>query len=322
MADRSGARVDDGRSVRRARRRWPIGPARARRRWSIRPGSRQTLADLPPLRQRVGSADRPPSRPLRRHWSICLGTGPVLAVARPICPAREATVDTAAQTLVDPPTRHADEMSADRPPSRGNRGRSTTVTRKSGQIDHRSRGNRGRSATVNAKAPAAATPRRPHEPLAGRRAVPARRTPRYGERRRIATGQVDQRTGEHRPDGGQQVPAEQRHPGRRRRLLGRRAQCREDHHGQCELPADAEPEHRRPDPGGRVGGERDERERHPGQRHRRGDPRPRVAEPVGQQRHAERRHELGRAEQTEQQPGLGADEPSAVYRAASQASDA
>src|SRR5689334_15338536 len=41
--------------------------------------------------------------------------------------------------MVDPPTRHADEMSAERPPSGGIRGRSTTVWGNSGQIDHRRR---------------------------------------------------------------------------------------------------------------------------------------------------------------------------------------
>src|SRR6185437_14869502 len=48
-----------------------------------------------------------------------------------------ATVDAAGQTMAAPPPRHAGEMSADRPPSGTDRGRSTTV-----------RHNRGRSTTV------------------------------------------------------------------------------------------------------------------------------------------------------------------------------
>jgi hypothetical protein len=56
------------------------------------------------------------------------------------CRATPAKVYVDGQMAVDLPTRHADEVLADRPPSAANRGRSTTVNA----------GDRGRSAIVNA----------------------------------------------------------------------------------------------------------------------------------------------------------------------------
>src|SRR6185437_1318150 len=54
-------------------------------------------------------------------------------------------------TVVDPPTRHADEMSAQRPPSAATRGRSTTVSSQPSADRPPSQTKRGRSTTVTAE---------------------------------------------------------------------------------------------------------------------------------------------------------------------------
>ena len=141
----------------------PEGP----RRWSICPRRAQTVAAVPTFRRRVRSADRPSFEPCRRRWSIgwtICGRLPRSAVVASdyavlhlILRVRmitrvfvrqcgrcarwlesggggSTTVDVSRQTVVDAPTRLADEMSAERPASGPLRGASTTVTATAGPI--------------------------------------------------------------------------------------------------------------------------------------------------------------------------------------------
>jgi len=62
---------------------------------------------------------------------------PTAAASRCCISGASATVAAAGQTVATLPPRHADTMSADRPPSAAIRGGSTTVTARPGQIDHR-----------------------------------------------------------------------------------------------------------------------------------------------------------------------------------------
>jgi hypothetical protein len=67
------------------------------------------------------------------------------------------TVAVEAQTVADAPTRRADAMSADRPPSAPVRGRSATVCAGPGRIDHRHRAGRAGGRASHAR-PGQATP--------------------------------------------------------------------------------------------------------------------------------------------------------------------
>src|SRR5690242_12761770 len=113
----------------------------------------QTVAALPTFRRRVATADRPPCMAGHRWWPRYrqmppASTAPDGHIDHPTrrrldgghCARQDAanvdrsggsstTVTAATKTVVDPPTRHADEMSAERPPS-GTFG---------GRIDHRHR---------------------------------------------------------------------------------------------------------------------------------------------------------------------------------------
>src|SRR5215470_3674985 len=122
------------------------------RRWSIRPGVRRddgrsasgfvvTVVD-PPRIARDGGRSADISSACRGGAAATVWLIAQTVVDPPACttagdgPPRtgSTTVYAHAQTVVDAPSRHADAMSAERPPSGPVRGGSTTVTTNPGRI--------------------------------------------------------------------------------------------------------------------------------------------------------------------------------------------
>jgi hypothetical protein len=136
---------------------------------SCLPGLPLTLVDLPRIGADGGRcADISPACRVGGSTTVC-GAGSTVAtrVERPGSVrywgrGASATVSVQPKTMVDPPTGHAGEMSADRPPSAPIRGGSATVYINPGRIGHRlhqsgadrplSTSIRGGSTTVNGRA--------------------------------------------------------------------------------------------------------------------------------------------------------------------------